>query len=506
MILTKHNLKRRGFYVIQSPQSSNYYYISENHKESTLISPALRSTIEAFNGETNSPDAQLEKLGQDKDYYAGLYDFLKQHNFFEENIVEKMGVSSGSAGGSFIEHNIANCGNVTFEVTDSCNLNCKYCGYGDLYLESSDRGGRNLPFITAKRLLDFFFKLKNSKLNRKRFKKVHISFYGGEGLLNFDLIQKIVKYVKNKIKYEKGDVGFRLTTNGVLLNESITQYLVENRFDVRISLDGNKDHNGYRVFLDGTPSFDVVYNNIRMIQRKWPEYFSRHVNFASVIHRKNSAEEVEDFFRTNFEKAPIISELSMVGVRPDKMTNFKQLHKKAFENLLMHSNKEKSGHNQRPPKQPLNIDQLHFVLSHTKNIALSYLKPEEDIERSAHISTGTCSPFSRKIFCTVEGKLLPCEKIPQSTFLAAVNEEGVEIDYKNIVKKYQEWNRKLCSKCNSCFSGTNCMTCLFHLSPDSDKTRCRRYESLDSYTKKLSNSVETFERFPDLYKQLLTGD
>jgi uncharacterized protein len=97
-----------------------------------------------------------------------------------------------------IKIQIANLSQITFEVTDSCNLKCVYCGYGDFYDNYDERTNTNLPVEKAILLLNFLLPLWNSEMNTSLNKNVYISFYGGEPLLNFKSLSKNFHY-KNLI-------------------------------------------------------------------------------------------------------------------------------------------------------------------------------------------------------------------------------------------------------------------------------------------------------------------
>ena len=135
---------------------------------------------------------------------------------------------------------------IGFTTTDKCNFKCNYC----VKQKCDSLSGKNkkhvLQWQNAKKALDQFFEI---VLNNKR-KKVTIGFTGGEPLLNFEVIKKIVDYTKKNIgPYKK--IGFTITTNGTLINEKIAQFMADNKFVVGISLDGLKEaNNKVRIYKD----------------------------------------------------------------------------------------------------------------------------------------------------------------------------------------------------------------------------------------------------------------
>lgn len=137
--------------------------------------------------------------------------------------------------------------NVTLEVTEKCNLRCKYCIYNPSHPEYREFGHRNMRWDVAKKAIDF---LKN---HSKKSEHRHIGFYGGEPLLNYQLIKDSVEYAKSLF----GSMTFALTTNATLVNDEIANFFASNDFNLIISLDGpEKMHDANRVMINGEGSFD----------------------------------------------------------------------------------------------------------------------------------------------------------------------------------------------------------------------------------------------------------
>lgn len=154
---------------------------------------------------------------------------------------------------------IGNTQNITFIVTEDCNLRCKYC-----YI-THKASNKRMNFEVAKKFIDYLF-----TDNVKKGDSVIIEFFGGEPLLEIDLIDKISDYFKLK-SYEIGHdwswkYRFNICTNGVNYgDEKVQKYFNKNRgkLSVAITLDGNKEkHDLQRVFPDGSGSYDIIIKNI----------------------------------------------------------------------------------------------------------------------------------------------------------------------------------------------------------------------------------------------------
>lgn len=96
-----------------------------------------------------------------------------------------------------IERNLINLRQLTFEVTDDCNLRCKYCGYGELYSGYDDRKARYMTFDQIHPLVDCLAAMWRSHRTDSKEPLTYFSFYGGEPLLNVPFIRKVVDYTEN---------------------------------------------------------------------------------------------------------------------------------------------------------------------------------------------------------------------------------------------------------------------------------------------------------------------
>ena len=157
-----------------------------------------------------------------------------------------------------------------------------------------------MSFAKAKNILDYLSNIWRAEHTAGILKPLTISFYGGEPLLNMGLIRQIVDYVKSINSIGK-TINFNMTTNAMLL-DTYADYLVDNEFRLLISIDGDEYSQGYRVDANGDNSFNRVYNNIKLLQSKYPEYFEKYVMFNSVLHNRNSVESIYYFIKNTFGK------------------------------------------------------------------------------------------------------------------------------------------------------------------------------------------------------------
>lgn len=158
---------------------------------------------------------------------------------------------------------------ICLHVAHDCNLRCGYCfaGTGDF---GHDRGLMSRE--VALRAVDFIIEQSGPR------RHCEIDFFGGEPLLNMDVVRHTVEYVRQREKETNKVFKLTLTTNAVLLDDEIIQYLNENNISLVLSLDGRKEvHDQMRPGADGSGSFDEALANIRKMvdSRNGQNYYLR---------------------------------------------------------------------------------------------------------------------------------------------------------------------------------------------------------------------------------------
>ena len=144
-------------------------------------------------------------------------------------------------------------------ICHDCNLRCRYC-FADEGAYHAKREFMSLE--TAKAAIDFL--IENSG-NRKI---LETDFFGGEPLMNFDVVKQTVYYAKEQAAKRGKKFLFTLTTNGLLLKDDIAEFLNEEMENVVLSIDGRKEvHDAVRKTANGKGSFDLVIDNLKNFVR-----------------------------------------------------------------------------------------------------------------------------------------------------------------------------------------------------------------------------------------------
>jgi uncharacterized protein len=150
---------------------------------------------------------------------------------------------------------------LVLNVTSKCNLSCTYCyEYGEDRIVEASRKPRFMNEETARQSVDFMFAEAGDS------PMVHLTFFGGETLLNFKVLRSALGYARERAVALGKTVDVSLTTNATLLREEIIDWIVENDVGVTVSMDGGREQQDrFRVFNNGMGSYDVVLPNIRLL-------------------------------------------------------------------------------------------------------------------------------------------------------------------------------------------------------------------------------------------------
>ena len=135
-------------------------------------------------------------------------------------------------------------------IAHTCNLNCSYC----FASQGKYHGERALmSYEVGKRALDFL--IENSGTRRN----LEVDFFGGEPLMNFDVVKQLVAYARSIEKEKNKNFRFTLTTNGVLVDDDVIEFSNREMSNVVLSLDGRKEvHDRYRVDYAGNGSWEKI--------------------------------------------------------------------------------------------------------------------------------------------------------------------------------------------------------------------------------------------------------
>ncbi len=361
--------------------------------------------------------AEYEKLKKQSQAYKDIIMLIKQ-GFLKEKFINS------------IEHNDTNfitcltdrCINqLVLEVTTGCNFMCRYCHQASYGIHHMTHMSRDI----ALRSVDFLFE------HSKDAREVLITFYGGEPLINFELIKTVVFYADEKFKTKP--VRFNITTNASLFTDEIINFFIKYHISVLISIDGDEEfQNNHRKFaIDGTDTYKTVWANIMHIKEQFPIYFETYIRFNSVIFEDQDIKRIKEFYENN--NIP----KSAYDLRKAELSGIDYLY--SIYELNKHNDSE--------------------CFEERYQVPLNKLINKKEIFQTWH-HDGPCVPAVRRLFISTVGNFFPCEKIDCDT-ACLIGDLNTGIDIKK-VDQLLNIGRLTQEECKTCWSLRFCSMCASH--------------------------------------------
>lgn len=382
------------------------------------------------------------------------------------------------------------------EVTNRCNQRCRYCAFSGRYRYQRTHSTKDLCFDVAKRAVDFFIERSNKNSDLKP----NISFYGGEPLLNFELIKKIINYVKHINEFKK--FRFSITTNGTLLSSDVIDYLVNNEISITISLDGPEEiHDRYRVFANGRKTFANIMKNLSYIYNSYTDYFRNHILVNAILAPPYDFKRIIDFFYVESIFKDICEKVRFNFVDDYGTSFFKDYDLEICE-------QEK--YNEIAKLEVQYIDSLiegnYYDLTIEKQFFDRSFYNIDNREMTSLGKTfpplGTCLPGKRRLFVNTEGKFFMCEKVNSNYEIGNVYAGFNHNQILTFFLKFGEFFKD----CNSCWALRFCSKCFNNIQKGEEFDELRRHKlckySMYSIENDLITYCEIREKNIDAFKVL----
>ena len=379
---------------------------------------------------------------------------FREFGMFEPNSVETIEHGATVIIEQYIETRIKQ---LILQVTQQCNLRCGYCSYSGKYMGQRSHANERMSFQTAKKAIDFFLE-RNNELP-----EVTISFYGGEPLLEIELIKQCVRYANEQVEGKR--IKFNTTTNGTLLSDDVVDFLVENDFSVGISLDGSKEeHDKNRKFSNGGGSFDIIISNVKRLIERYPDYINN-ISFMTTINPHASLECVMEYFSSE----EIFNDRNII------FNNMKESH---YEGDIVY---EKSHYAIR------NYEYIKMLFAMVGKLDTKHVSPLVGRARSAierrqrefvgrvamprsYHHGGPCLPGVMRLFVRVDGALFPCERVGEllDFFVIGTLEDGFDIAK---IKSMLNIGKLTEDECKMCWGLRQCLICAGQLQFEESLTK-----------------------------------
>jgi uncharacterized protein len=340
-----------------------------------------------------------------------------------------------------IRNELKRISQLTFEVTQDCNLRCKYCINSEHYFFERKISKNYLELEVARKGLEFFF----NEIKRRTDKSLTIGFFGGEPLLAFEVIKKIVDYSKEL--FVGWNLRYTITTNGTIINSEMINFFIQNSFSIYISLDGPQDiHNAKRVYANGKGSFKKVWENLLKIREFNNRYFKEKVHF-NMVYSKD---------------LPIIDRINFFNETPLLKNSFVT---SSFVNYLSSDYYQKHSFDSDKYFEELDsvLEKIKIKLINREKLKSSELFFEKlikigNLNVKDFSSLGSACVLSKPLI-DIRGDIHFCDKINDKFSFGNVL-EGIQFEkIKKIISDYLNINENFCRKCDYQFL---CRRCYIH--------------------------------------------
>ena len=310
-------------------------------------------------------------------------------------------------------------------IAHDCNLACQYC-----FAEEGEYHGRRalMSFEVGKKALDFLIANSGNRRN------LEVDFFGGEPLMNWEVVKQLVEYGRSKEKEYNKNFRFTMTTNGVLLNDEIMEYCNREMSNVVLSLDGRKEVNDkMRPFRGGKGSYDLIVPKFRKFaeMRGDRDYY---VRGTFTRHNLDFSKDVMEFadlgFRSMSIEPVVAAPEEEYAIREEDLPQIMEEYDRLAEEYL------------KRKKEGRGFNFFHFNIDLNQGPCVA--------KRLSGCGSGT-----EYLAVTPWGDLYPCHQfVGQEEFLLGNVDTGVTNE--RIRDEFKLCNVYAKDKCRDCFARFYC--------------------------------------------------
>ena len=402
-----HKYKLGGFNIVLDVNSGGVHIVDE------LTYDMLDNVELPF--EEKCPEKVIKKLSkyysvdEIESCYNEIVELYNDQILFSEDDYEK-----------YADYSVASpVKAMCLNIAHDCNLRCKYC-----FASTGDFGkGRKLmTFETGKKAIDF---LLEKSLDRKN---LELDFFGGEPLMNFDVVKQIVEYARSREAEYGKKFRFTITTNGVLLDDDKIDFINREMSNVVLSIDGRKEVNDYmRKRVDGSGCYDKIMPAFKKLVEKRgdKEYYVRGTFTKNNLDFSN---DVFDLYNNGFDQIsvePVVCEASAdYAITEKELTAIFKEYERLAERILENEKKGKR------------FNFFHFMLDLDQGpCAIKRLRG--------------CGCGNDYVAITPDGDIYPCHQFVgiEEFKMGNIDEGTFDTNMKSYFSKTHVYTKPECKKC-----------------------------------------------------------
>ncbi len=410
-----HQYQNNGYNIVLDVDSGSVHVVDDLSYQVIALMDAGRSA-----GEIEKALASSWPSGEIRESIEECEELRGAGRLFSEDIYEEP-VTSYKSHRTVVK---ALC----LHIAHDCNLACRYC-----FAEEGEYHGRRalMSFEVGKKALDFLIANSGSRHN------LEVDFFGGEPLMNWQVVKDLVAYGREQEKIHDKHFRFTLTTNGVLMDDDVIDFCNREMSNVVLSIDGRKEvHDRMRPFPGGAGSYDLVLPKFREFVRKREQSSDSTYYVRGTYTRYNLdfSRDVLDLVDKGFSKVsvePVVAgEDCDYAIREEDLPQiFSEYDRLAAE--MVKRNREGRG-----------FTFFHFMIDLTGGPCV-------------YKRLSGCGSGSEYLAVTPWGDLYPCHQfVGNEDFLMGNVDEGVTRP--DIAGKFRSCNVYTKEKCRNCFAKYYC--------------------------------------------------
>lgn len=316
----------------------------------------------------------------------------------------------------------------TIELTQQCNLRCKYCIYSGAYVSRRSHNPTEMSDAMLRQCVDFILAHYDRSIPY-----ITVCFYGGEALMAIDKMKWLVGELR---KVVVSPIQYSISTNGLLLTPEVVEWICSvPDMKVTVTIDGDKiQHDKNRVTAGGRGSFDAIMHNLGLFKQNHPKEYDTRIQFLSTVHSISEIERLSEFWQSN----PLLS-----GHRPVHISSiipnfdngdtvstdaqkFIRFYDKALASLLA-------------GEENIMTDELKRLVNIVERRKEFLLPQEQRFVTCCH------EPYS--CFISATGDLYVCERFCQDLTVGTLASGFSKAKCRSLVTRFVIRKNRYCSRC-----------------------------------------------------------
>lgn len=410
-----HQFKLNGYNIVVDTNSGSVHVVDE----------VAYDLIEYFgrdNNRKNVIEAIQKKYPKEskeeiEECFDDVEELVRENKLYSKDIYEDMVID--------FEKKKSSVKALCLHVAHTCNLTCDYC----FASQGKFHGERAMMSLeVGKRAIDFL--IENSGPRRN----LEVDFFGGEPLMNWDMVKEVVKYARSIEKDHNKNFRFTLTTNGVLIDDDVIDFCNKEMHNVVLSLDGRKEiHDRLRRTVNNKGSYDIIVPKFQKFvdKRKGKNYYIRGTFTNENLDFTEDVKHMVDLGFTELSLEPVVtSPGDPAEISRDKLDKIYEEYEKLAKYMLK---KKKEGH-------PINF--YHYIL---------------DLEGGPciHKRVTGCGVGTEYYAVTPWGDLYPCHQfVGKKEYKLGDIFRGIE--KKDLQNEFKHCNVYAKEECRSCWARLYC--------------------------------------------------